>query len=63
MFSNNEAIKVLKIFENFGPARNHGKKFPNLSQTSFSGIVNSEGLDNDCSIKLIVCKYQASRGK
>ena len=32
---------MLSTFEIFGRARNHGKKFPKLSQTSFSGIVYS----------------------
>ena len=35
MASNNDVINVLNIWR----ARNHGKKFPKLSQTSFSGIV------------------------
>ena len=31
---------VINVWNQFGRARNHGKKFLNLGQTSFSGIVN-----------------------
>ena len=33
-------ITMLWMFEIYGCARNHGKKFSKYSQTSFSGIVN-----------------------
>ena len=34
---------MILTFEIFGRARNHGKKFPKLCQTSFSGIVHCKG--------------------
>ena len=34
-------ITMLLTFEIFGRARNHGKKFLKLCQTSFSGIVHN----------------------
>ena len=40
MSSNNDVINVLNIL-----GRNHGKKFPKLSQTSFSGIVYESDID------------------
>ena len=37
MSSNNDVFNI----EIFGCARNNGKNFPKLSQTSFSGIIHS----------------------
>ena len=36
MFSNNDSVDV----EVFGHAKNHGKRFSKLSQTSFSGTLH-----------------------
>ena len=51
-------ITMLLTFEIFGLARNHGKKFPKLSQISFSGIVNY-GLNEleKCSKEKFAGKY------
>ena len=35
-------IRMLLTFEMLGDARNHGKKFPQYSQTALNGIVNCD---------------------
>ena len=34
-------IPTLSTFKIFGRARDHGKKFPNLSKTSISGVLDN----------------------